>query len=197
MNAIDEIIGSAKAIAQGKRNVNASQKLNGFKIRLDSSDDIIILTIKDKNVSTKHGYHPEISIYLVDCEPQAYGEKLFRELVDLAARNYRSIKKELKQETIKNIRGVYEKVVGSSIAAKFGSNVEPYQEVTHFLDSLQHWGPDDLALAYRVIASQSRRTDEYEMFMDDIRLVLNFFSSYDDDFETLQFKLEEKMLLAI
>ena len=162
-----------------------------------SSDNIIVLTIRDKNTTDIYGYDKEIIIYLIGCDPSNYGQKLFRELVDLLARNYRSVKQNIKDETLHNVRGVYSHIAGNSIVDKIGE-CKPHEEVIEFLNYINNSSSSsDIAFAYRVIASQSRRADEYEMFLSDLKQVLEFFSTNDDDFETLQFKLEEALLKTI
>ena len=118
-------------------------------------------------------------------------------MIYLIENNYQGTKRQLKEETIKNLQEIYHRIDGSSIQTKLGANVAPYKEAIYFFNSMQQWKQDDLAFAYRVIASQSRRAGEYAMFVDDLQLVLNFFSSNDDDFEKLQFRLEEQLLLQI
>jgi hypothetical protein len=52
-------------------------------------------------------------------------------------------------------------------------------------------------MAYRIIASQSKRQHEYAMFVYDLKLLLNHISAFNYDFDDLQLKLEESLLMNI
>ena len=194
-NTIDEIIEIAKTICKGKKGVNASHTVNKYKIEISYAYHGTILTITDNTKKNKYGYYSKINIHLVDVEPENYGEELFREVVDLTARNYRGKKKNIKDETLKNIRGVYQKVAGNSIESQVGV-CQPHEEVAHFLGSIMNWSEGNLSFAYRVIGSQSKNIGEYSMFVADLKLVLKFISAFAYDFDDLQLKLEEALLTS-
>lgn len=193
MSIIDEITEATQAIANGKQRFEATHNLGNFHFELKSSDKNIILQIKDSSIPDSIYSDWGITIYLINIVETQYHETLFREVVDLTARNYRGIKRNIKLETLQNIRGVYSKVTGTTIASKFPDCLQ-YEEMIEFLTATRTWSNQDAAFAYRVIASQSRNNYEYAIFIGDLPLVLEFFETNDDDFETLQFKLEEVLL---
>jgi hypothetical protein len=208
MNTVDEIIEIVKSISEGKQYVEATHTVNNFVISIYYVSDRAEVTISEKNNKKKRdeiyvnnmkirfSCPEEITIYLTNCDQDKLTEALFREVVDLTARNLRGKKKNIKDETIKNIRDTYQKITGNSIESKVGSS-EPYKEVSHYLCCIKDWNDQDISMAYRIIASQSRKKYEYAMFVYDLKLLLNHISAFNYDFDDLQLKLEESLLMNI
>jgi hypothetical protein len=198
-STIDEVIKTVKVIAKSKKYTKESIIIKKYTITINTSNYGkfgVYLTIKDKPAKNEHWSQNRITIYLSCLNPNDYGFELLKEVVDISARNYKGVKGNLKDNFLCLIRGVYNKIVGKSIKSNLGS-CEPHEELAHFLDCIRNWSNDEISYAYRVISPLTRNSGNYSIFITDLHQVLNQISMNDSDFDDLQLKLEESLLMQI
>jgi hypothetical protein len=108
MNAVEEIIKTVKSVSEGKQQIEATHTVNNYTISIWYVLNEVTVTITDELI-TDERISNNISICLTNCDQNKLADELFREVVDLTARNYRGVKKGVKDDTLKNIRDTYKK----------------------------------------------------------------------------------------